>query len=289
MRARLGGLRLSAMLLAAAEPAAARTSESAAVVISAAATVATQPPGPAQPSGPAQSPGVAQAPPAPDPAFSPAQRAEITAILRDALRRDPSILRDAIAAMTDADAAETARARREALLAQADALFRDPADPVLGNPAGDVTLVEFLDVRCGYCKAMAPAMAELLARDPGVRLVVKDLPILGPGSVLAARALLAAQRQGRYGPLLEALLRLRGEPTEPALQAEATRLGLDWPRLRRDMDEPSVAARLEGNLRLARALGIEGTPALVTGTTLLPGAADLAGLERLVANARRGG
>ena len=122
-----------------------------------------------------------------------------------------------------------------------------------------------------------------------MRLVLKDLPILGPNSVLASRALLAAQRQNKYGALHEALMRLRGEPTEAALQAEATRLGLDWPRLRRDMDDPAIAAKLAENLRLARALGIEGTPALVTPGTLLPGAVDLAALEELVAEARRGG
>ncbi len=222
-------------------------------------------------------------------ALSPEQRAAVLALLRDALRADPSILRDAIAALARADAADAASARREALLVEADALFRDPADPVLGNPRGDVTLVEFFDARCGYCKTMAPAVAELLRRDNGVRLVLKDLPILGPNSVLAARALLAAQRQNRYAPLHEALMRLRAEPTEPVLRDEAIRLGLDWPRLRRDMDDPAVAARLGENLRLARALGIEGTPALVAGAALLPGAADLPALERLVADARRGG
>lgn len=222
-------------------------------------------------------------------ALSPAQRAEVLDLLRHALRTDPSLLRDAIGAMARADADDTARSRRDALRAEADALFRDPADPVMGNPDGDVTLVEFFDARCGYCKSMAPAMAELLRRDNKVRLVLKDLPILGPNSVLASRALLAAQRQNKYGALHEALMRLRGEPTEAALQAEATRLGLDWPRLRRDMDDPAIAAKLAENLRLARALGIEGTPALVTPGTLLPGAVDLAALEELVAEARRGG
>lgn len=224
-----------------------------------------------------------------DPVLSPAQRAEVVALLKEALRTDPSILRDAVAALAQADAADAARARREALLAEAPALFRNPADPVLGNPQGDVTLVEFFDARCGYCKSMAPAVTELLRRDAGVRLVLKDLPILGASSVLASRALLAAQKQGKYAPLYGALMQLRGEPTEAFLQAEVARLGLDWPRLRRDMDDPAVQARLEENLRLARALGIEGTPALVAGNVLLSGAADLAGLERMVADARRGG
>jgi protein-disulfide isomerase len=218
--------------------------------------------------------------------FSEAQRAEIVDILRRALRDDPSILRDAIGGLEAAEQESRGQAQRAALAAQADALFRDPADPVKGNPRGDVTLVEFFDARCGYCKQLHPTMEALIRRDPNLRVVMKDLPILGPNSVLASRALLAAQRQGRYGPLYDALMGLRGEPTEAVIRQQAERAGLDWTRLRRDMDDPAVQARIDGNLRLARVLGIEGTPALVVGTTLVPGAVDLPALERLVAEAR---
>jgi protein-disulfide isomerase len=126
----------------------------------------------------------------------------------------------------------------------------------------------------------------MLRRQRDVRVVLKDLPILGPASLVASRALLAAQRQGKYAELQDALMRLREEPAEPVLRREAERLGLDWARLRRDMDDPAIAQRLEANTRLAGALRIEGTPALVIGTTLVPGAVDLATLERLVAEAR---
>jgi protein-disulfide isomerase len=131
-------------------------------------------------------------------------------------------------------------------------------------------------------------MEQLLARERDVRVVLKDLPILGPNSVLAARALLAAQRQNAYGPLYDALMRLREDTTEPVLRREAERLRLDWTRLRREMDEPAVTARIERNVALARALEIQGTPAIVVGTTILPGAADLATLQALVARARAG-
>jgi protein-disulfide isomerase len=129
-------------------------------------------------------------------------------------------------------------------------------------------------------------MEALVRRNPDLRVVMKDLPILGPNSVLASRALLAAQRQGRYGPLYDALLTLRGEPTEAVIRQHAERLGLDWARLRRDMDDPAIQRRLEANIQLARLLGVEGTPALVIGTTLVPGALELEQLERLVAEAR---
>ena len=113
--------------------------------------------------------------------FTPAQRAEIVQILRDALKQDPSILRDAVNALQTDDGER----QKMALAAAKDTLI-DPADPVGGNPQGDVTIVEFFDTRCPYCRKLEPAMAELRARDHGVRLVYKDLPILGPASVLGS-------------------------------------------------------------------------------------------------------
>jgi protein-disulfide isomerase len=219
--------------------------------------------------------------------LSPEQRAEVVDILRRALREDPSILRDALTALEQAEIRGRAAAQQAAIAQHQAALFSDAADPVKGNANGDVTLVEFFDARCGYCKALHPTIEQLLRRDRGVRLVLKDLPILGPTSVVASRALLAAQRQGKYPELFDALLSLRGEPTEQVLRQSAERAGIDWARLRRDMEDPAINARIEHNLSLARALAIEGTPALVIGNTLVPGAVDLATLEKLVAEARR--
>ena len=219
-------------------------------------------------------------------ALSPEQRAEVLRILRDALRADPSILRDAMGSLEQADQAERAQAQLRAVALRADALFRDPADPVKGNPQGSVTLVEFFDVRCGFCKQLHPTMEQLITRERDVRVVLKDLPILGPNSVTASRALLAAHRQNQYVPLYDALMRLREEPTEPVIRREAERLRLDWTRLRRDMEDPAIQARIERNVELARALEIQGTPAILGGTTLLPGAVDLATLQRLTATLR---
>lgn len=220
-------------------------------------------------------------------ALSPEQRAEVLQILRDALRQDPSILRDAMTGLEMAEQTERAAAQARAITQRADALFRDPADAVKGNPQGAITLVEFFDTRCGFCKQLHPVMEQLIQRERDVRVVMKDLPILGPNSVLAARALIAAQRQNQYGALHDALMRLREEPTEPVLRREAERLRLDWARLRRDMDDPATTARIERNVALARALDIQGTPAIISGTTLLPGAVDLQTLQRLTA-AQRG-
>ncbi len=112
--------------------------------------------------------------------------------MRDALKHDPSILRDAVTALQADDGARQAAESQAVLAAHRDALVT-PADPVAGNPHGDVTIVEFFDTRCPYCRRMEPVMEQFLAQDHGVKLVYKDLPILGPASVLGSKALLAAQ------------------------------------------------------------------------------------------------
>jgi len=219
--------------------------------------------------------------------FSVAQRAEIIAILRDALKQDPTILRDAITALQADEGVREKAATRAAIADVREGLVR-PDDPVAGNPQGDVTIVEFFDTRCPYCKRLEPVMDRFLAEDHGVRLVYKDLPILGPASTLGSKALLAAQKQGAYEKLRDAVMKLPPDTTLPMIQAEAERLGLDWTRLSQDMNEASVQLRLDANLRLAHALGIQGTPALVVGEDMVPGAVEIPELRRLVADARKG-
>lgn len=213
--------------------------------------------------------------------FTQEQRNQIVQILRDALTQDPSILRDALSALQEDDAKRQA----QAVLAHQDKLI-DPADPIGGNPAGNVTIVEFFDVRCPYCRRMEPDMAKLLATDHSVRVIYKDLPILGPPSVLASRALLAAQKQGGYEKLRTLLMQATPDITEASIRAAAIAAGLDWPRLSHDMDDAAIRQRLSANLQLAREIGIEGTPALVVGKHFIPGAADFAELRSAVAEAR---
>ncbi len=221
------------------------------------------------------------------PSFSPAQRQEIIGILRDALREDPTILRDALAAVEMAEQRDREGQARSGIARNQEALFRNSADPVRGNPQGAITLVEFFDARCPYCKRMVPALNELVRRNRDVRVVFKDLPILGPNSTLASQALLAAHRQGKYHEYHDALLTTREDLTEPVLKREAEKLGLNWARLRADMEDPAIRRQLDANLALARQLGIEGTPAFILGEQLVPGALDLAGLERMVVAARQ--
>jgi len=218
--------------------------------------------------------------------FTPAQRAEIVDILRGALKTDPSILRDAIVAMQADEAVRQEASARAAIAGAGDALTRAPGDPTGGNPDGRVTIVEFYDVRCPYCRRMLSVEADLLRRNADVKMVYKDIPILGPGSVIGARAVLAAQKQGGYGPLRAALMGGPADVTTESVKAAAERLGLDWPRLERDMDDPSVTARIDANLALARTLSIQGTPAYVIGGKMIPGAVDLSELQTAVAGVR---
>jgi protein-disulfide isomerase len=219
--------------------------------------------------------------------FTPAQRAEIVAIVRDALKQDPSILRDAVVAL-QADEGQRSQAAARAAIGHVQGELVLPTDPVAGDPHGDVTIVEFFDTRCPYCRKMEPVMDSFLTQDRKVRLVYKDLPILGPASVLGTKALLAAQKQDAYTRMREAVMKLPPDTTLPQIETAARGLGLDWPRLARDMDDPSVQARIDANLKLAHTLGIQGTPALVIGSDLIPGAIDLPDLQKAVAEARRG-
>ena len=218
-------------------------------------------------------------------AFSPAQRVEIVRILRDALVADPSILRDAVAAMQTAEKQRQDEDARARVAANAAKLI-EPTDPGAGNPQGDVTIVEFFDVRCPYCKRMEQPMTDLLSGDRRVRLVYKDLPVLGPASVIGAKALLAAQKQGHYDRLRDALMHTDVPITLESIRSEAQKLGLDWAQLAKDMEDPEIEARLQSNLKLAASLGIQGTPAFVIGGELLPGAVDLNELQRAVGAAR---
>lgn len=219
--------------------------------------------------------------------FTPEQRAEIVAIVRNALKADPSILRDALSALQTDESLRQEAAARAAIASAGSKLTGNPADPVAGNPSGDVTVVEFYDPRCPYCRQMMPVIANLLASDHGIRLVYKDIPVLGPASVLESRALLAAQRQGGYLKLQQNLMQSSADPTEAAIQAIAEKLGLDGARLAHDMNDPAIAARLDSNIQLAQSLGVEGTPAIVIGQKMIAGAVDLAALQQAVTTARQ--
>ncbi|MDP3595960.1 MAG: DsbA family protein, partial [Nitrospirota bacterium] len=166
-------------------------------------------------------------------------------------------------------------------------LLHDPASPVSGNPAGEVTLVEFFDYRCGYCKRVAGAVTQLQQDDARVKVVYKDLPILGEASELAAKAALASKAQGKHQAFHEALLAANGDITKDSILSIAGEVGLDAKRLETDMANPEWQSAIDRNRALARDLGINGTPGFIVGTELVPGALDLTGLQDLITRAER--
>jgi protein-disulfide isomerase len=227
---------------------------------------------------------VAVAAPAHAPApLPPAQRAAIETVIQEYLENHPEAVQKALQAMQAKEEAERATKQREALTLHRKELIEDMATPVGGNPQSRVAIVEFFDYSCPHCKHSEPAMQALLEKDGGsVRFVYKELPILGPGSMYAARAALASMKQGKYAALHHALMEAE-TIDEESVQAVAATAGLDVPRLLKDMRDPAIDAAIEKNSRLASELGIDGTPAFVIGGQVLPGGLDANVLSGLLA------
>ena len=210
---------------------------------------------------------------------------QVESIVRSYLLRNPGILLEVSAAL-QRQQAEASQARAEqAIGTLRGELFDAPSSPVVGNPKGDVTIVEFFDFRCGYCKRAAPVLKEILKTDPGVRVIYKQFPILGPDSLVAARAGLAAHAQGRYDAFHDALFELEAVD-EKSVMATAQKLGLDMKRLRADMDSAAVNEEIQANSMMSQPLGVTGTPGFVIGNRVAPGMLDLAAMRQMIADAR---
>lgn len=215
-------------------------------------------------------------------------RAEIEGIVHDYILQHPEVIMEALSILQARQDAQEEQQQHEQLAARRDDLFQDTRSPVIGNPNGDVTLVEFMDYQCGYCKRMLDRVFQLVQDDRNLRVVFKEIPILGPASVTGARAALAAQAQGKYKEFHLALMGYRGTLTDDVVFDVARQVGLDVERLRRDMQSPEVAAELQRNMELAQALGIRGTPAFVVRDQVIPGAVSIDVLQQLIAQARQG-
>ncbi|MBI2215682.1 MAG: DsbA family protein [Candidatus Rokubacteria bacterium] len=217
----------------------------------------------------------------------PKLRSTIEQVLREYLREHPEVVAEALQALQARQREEQRTRAKAAIGAHQKDLLQDPASPVTGNPKGTVTVVEFFDYRCSYCKSVSPTVKRLLAEDRTVRLVYKELPILGPESVAASKAALASVVQGKYDAFHAALMSASPPLTEARVFEIATRTGLDAGKLKAEMESPVIRAALERNLRLAQALGINGTPTFVIGSELAIGALDLARLKELVDKTRK--
>ncbi|HXV23007.1 MAG TPA: DsbA family protein [Alphaproteobacteria bacterium] len=210
--------------------------------------------------------------------------------VRNYLLEHPEVLVEALQRYQQQQQIDAAGQDRAAIAAHRDALLSDEAAPVGGNPEGDVTLVEFFDYNCPYCRRVAPAVLEAEQKDPQLRVVYKEFPILGPNSDYAARAALAAHRQSqeKYIELHKALMASSGVVDEARVLETARSVGLDLGRLKADMEDPVIAEAIAGNLALAEALRITGTPGFVIGDIVFRGATDTASILGLIKRARSG-
>jgi protein-disulfide isomerase len=228
--------------------------------------------------------------PAAPPSFAestdPVLKQAVEQMIEQYIRAHPELIEQSLQALEAKREAEEKARQKAAIVNRQQDLLNDPSSPVSGNPKGDVTVVEFFDYRCGFCKRAAGAVTQLQQDDTRVRIVYKDLPILGEASELAARAALASKAQGKHQAFHEALLAAKGDMTKDTILAVAGEVGLDAKRLEADMANPEWQIVIDRNRALAKDLGINGTPGFIAGSELQPGAIDLNGLKEMVVRAR---
>jgi len=206
----------------------------------------------------------------------------------EAIRENPQIVMEAVQILEQERSAAQAQAGADVLKNQRQLLEQDPNAPVLGNPDGDVTVVEFFDYNCPYCRKAMSEVEGLIEADPNVRLVFREWPILSDGSIFAAKAALAAREQDKYDDLHWALMEMDEPAGEASVLRVAEEVGLDIAKLRSDMEASDVQDHIDESMRLAQALGFNGTPSFVIGDNLVPGFVEQNQLEALVDQARDG-
>lgn len=224
-------------------------------------------------------------------ALSGAERDAFRAEVRAYLLENPEVLLEAIQVLETRQQAAEAAGEEALIAANAEALFDDGHSFVAGNPEGDVTLVEFFDYRCGFCRRAHPEVAELLERDGNIRLVAKEFPILGEESVAAARLAIATLRIAgpeAYAALHDELMTLRGPLDARSGARVLERLGHDPAPILAAMESEAVSQVIASNHALAQRLGISGTPSFVLGDRLLRGYMTLEQMREVVAEAREG-
>ena len=219
--------------------------------------------------------------------FTPEQHRAIEAIIKDYIAKHPEELLDALQAAEEKAKSEAHDKASSALISRRKEVLDDPNTPVGGNPNGNVSLVEFFDYRCPYCKQVEPALENLLGDDKQLRFVYKEFPVLGPASVTAARAALASRKQGKYAAFHRSMMALKGQIDDEAVFKVAGSVGIDVDQLRRDMTDPAIDKSLKANFHLAEALDIRGTPGFVIGDDIVPGAISLDELKKLIDKARK--
>lgn len=220
------------------------------------------------------------------------QRKAIEAIVRETIVNNPEILQEALIELEKRQQQAQKTAQVAALSSEKAALFSSPHHAVVGNPNGDVTLIEFFDYNCGYCKRALTDMTELAKSDPKLRIVLKDFPVLGPDSIEASKAALAARQQlkgDKYFDFHSRLMSSKGRIGKERALAVAKEMGLDAGKLAKDMEAPEVQAAIEEAVRLGDKLGLTGTPSFIVGDEVVSGAVGVNPLRQAIAAVRQCG
>jgi protein-disulfide isomerase len=224
--------------------------------------------------------------------FSNTQRSEIESIIKNYLLTHPEVLEEVSAELTKRQAAAEAEKHANAVATNAQVIFNSPRGVTLGNREGDVNFVEFFDYNCGYCKHAMNDMLALMKADPKLRVVLKEFPVLGQGSVEAAQVAVAVRMQDpsgkKYLDFHQKLLGGRGQADKARALAVAKDVGLDVARIEKDMSSPEVRATIEENFKLAESMGMNGTPSYVIGKQVVIGAVGIDALKEKVGIARCG-
>ena len=218
--------------------------------------------------------------------LSPEQEKAVQGLIKQYILDNPEVIIEAVESLRKKQEALKAEQAKQALATQKAALYEDKDSPVGGNVNGDVTIVEFFDYQCPYCKRAHVALTEAAAKDGKIKIVYKEFPILTEESRIAALAALAARNQGKYLPLHNALMNAKDRLTADSIFVIAKTAGLDVERLKKDMQSPEIGRALERNFALADALNIRGTPAFIVGKEIVPGAIDVEAIRELVKKAR---
>jgi protein-disulfide isomerase len=217
------------------------------------------------------------------------QKKEMGDFIRSYLLEHPEILREMAEKLENKDREAEQVARTEGLGKNKDKIFKLAGDAIVGNPDGDVTVVEFMDYNCGWCKKSMNEVAALVKADPKLKVILKEFPIFGENSEHAARAALAAKKQGKYWELHQALFTHEGQVTKDVVDEIAKGLGLDMTKLKADMTSPEVIDTIASNYDLAKALALNGTPAFIIDGNVVPGYIPQADIEAYVREVRTNG
>ena len=224
--------------------------------------------------------------------FNVRQKTEIEGIIKNYLMKNPEVLRDALAEMERKQKAEEEAARVAAVKDQAPLIFNSPRQAVLGNPDGKITLVEFFDYNCGYCKKALDDLAKLVKEEPDLRVVIKDFPVLGPGSVEAAEVATALRSQfkgEKYWQYHQKLLATKGQVGKAQAIAVAKEMGADLARLDTETADPATRASIQEVMTIADALQLSGTPSYVLADDVVVGAVGYDALKEKIDNVRKCG